>query len=332
MNTPLFWIRNARSKSIPQSLMPALLAISLAVPVSGFSWWLSGIALLGVVSGHLGLNLFDDYFDYRKKKTNYRDELTHEGFRARIGKCLYITSGQTTMAKLFVAASVFCAVALVAGLVVFYFRGLFILYIILATAILGLSYSAPPLRLSYHGMGELVIGLIFGPMNMVGSYYAACGTISGSIIFISVPVGLLVMNIVYVHSIMDFIPDKKIGKKTFAVLLNSKGGMLAALAIILSTPFIIIAAGILTHHLSPFYWLAFLGLPMAYSLFSLMIEFVKNPEKKFSPRFWMGPMGDWERLEKAGIDWFMIRWLSARNLLTLFCLIIIVSAFLYVQI
>jgi hypothetical protein len=71
---------------------------------------------------------------------------------------------------------------------------------------------------------------------------------------------------------------------------------------------------------------------MACSLFSLMIEFVKNPEKKFSPRFWMGPMGDWERLEKAGIDWFMIRWFSARNLLTLFCLIIIVSAFLYVQI
>ena len=310
--------------------MPALLAISLAIPVSGFSWWISSLALLGVVSGHLGLNLFDDYFDYRKKKTNYRDELVHEGFRARIGKCLYITSGQTTMAKLFAAASIFCAISLMIGLVVFYFRGVFILYITFATAILGLSYSAPPLRLSYHGMGELLIGLIFGPMNMIGSYYAACGTISGSIIFISVPVGLLVMNIVYVHSIMDFIPDKKIGKRTLAVLLNNKSGMLAVLAVILSASFIIIAAGILTHNLSLLYWLVFLGVPMACSLFNLMIGFVRNPDKKFSPRFWMGPMGDWDRIEQAGIDWFMIRWLSARNLLIFFCLTIIVSAFLYV--
>jgi len=330
MNILLFWIKNARSISIPQSLMPALLAISLAIPVSGFSWWISSLALLGVVSGHLGLNLFDDYFDYRKKKTNYRDELVHEGFRARIGKCLYITSGQTTMAKLFAAASIFCAISLMIGLVVFYFRGVFILYITFATAILGLSYSAPPLRLSYHGMGELLIGLIFGPMNMIGSYYAACGTISGSIIFISVPVGLLVMNIVYVHSIMDFIPDKKIGKRTLAVLLNNKSGMLAVLAVILSASFIIIAAGILTHNLSLLYWLVFLGVPMACSLFNLMIGFVRNPDKKFSPRFWMGPMGDWDRIEQAGIDWFMIRWLSARNLLIFFCLTIIVSAFLYV--
>ena len=331
MNIPLFWIKNARSISIPQSLMPALLAVCLAIPAPEFSWWLSLLALIGVVCGHLGLNLFDDYFDYRKKKTNYRDELAHEGFRARIGKCLYITSGQTTMAKLFAAASIFCTIALMVGLVVFYFRGVFILYITLATAILGLSYSAPPLRLSYHGMGELVIGIMFGPMNMIGSYYAACGIVSGSIIFISVPVGLLVMNIVYVHSIMDFIPDKKIGKRTFAVLLNNTTGMLITLAIILSAPFIIIASGILTHNLSPLYWLLFLGLPMAYSLFNLMIEFVKNPDKKFSPRFWMGPMGDWDRIEQAGIDWFMIRWLSARNLLTFFCLtIIIASAFLYV--
>ena len=331
MSTISTWVSNARSTSVPQSFMPSLLAICLALPVSGFSWWLSALALLGVVCGHLGLNLFDDYFDYRKKKSDYRDELVHEGFRARIGKCIYITSGQTTVEKLLVAAIAFCAVALAAGSVIFYFRGIFVLYIVLAAVFLGLSYSAPPLRLSYHGMGELVIGLMFGPMNMIGSYYAACGTIDSSIIFISVPVGLLVMNIVYVHSIMDFIPDKKIGKSTFAVLLNSKPAMLIALTLILTAPFIIIAAGILTHNLSSFYWLVFLALPMAYSLLRLMMEFAKNPDKKFTPRFWMGPMGNWEHLEQAGIDWFMIRWLSARNLLSFFCLIIIISAFLYVQ-
>jgi len=332
MKTFLFWFNNARSKSIPQSLMPALLAVCIAIPSSGFSWWLSCLTLIGIVSGHLGLNLFDDYFDYKKKRSDYRDELAHEGFRARIGKCLYLTSGSTTVRDLLIASITFCAVAFLIGIVIFYFRGVFILYLMAATAILGLSYSAPPLRLSYYGFGELVIGLLFGPMNMIGAYYAACGVMNSSIIFISVPVGLLVMNIIYVHSIMDFIPDKKIGKTTFAVLLNNKFAMLVVLAIILVAPFAIIVAGILTHNLSGFYWIVLLGLPMAYSLFRLMTEFVKHPGKKFVPRFWMGPMGDWDRLEKAGIDWFMIRWLSARNLLSFYCITIIISACLYVQI
>ena len=330
MNIFRFWFKNARPTSLPQSIMPALLAICLAFANEQFSWWLSCLAILGVLCGHLGLNLFDDYFDYKKRKSNYRDELAHEGMRARIGKCLYLTSGDATLKSLLVAASLFCIAALAAGGVILYFRGIFIFYIMLATAVIGMSYSAPPLRLSYYGMGELVIGTIFGPMNMIGTYYAACGSISSSIIFVSIPVGLLVMNIIYVHSIMDYIPDKKIGKRTFAVLLNNKSAMLVVLAVILTIPFLIIAAGILTHNLPLIYAIAFFGLPMAWSLFYLMREFVKHPDKKFSPRFWMGPMGDWTRMEKFGIDWFMIRWLSARNLLSFFCLTVIISAFLYV--
>ena len=39
-------------------------------------------------------------------------------------------------------------------------------------------------------------------------------------------------------------------------------------------------------------------------------------------RLW--PLNGWERITRAGIEWFMIRWLSARNLLAFFCLIIII--------
>ena len=328
MNTILFWYRNARPTALPQSVIPSILAFCLACSADGFSWWLGVFAVFGVVFVHLGLNLFDDYFDYRKKKSDYRDTLVHEGFRARISKCAYLTSGQATVEQLLKASIIFCSIGVLLGAIVFYFRGMTILYIALATAVFGFFYSAPPFRFSYRGFGELIIGLIFGPLNMLGTYYAAVGALDMTIVFISIPVGLLVMNIVYVHSILDFIPDKKIGKQTLAVLLNNTKAMLILLFFIVFVPFGIISYGILTGYLSPYYWAIFLSFPLAVSLFYLMIAFVKDPQRKFTPRFWMGPMNQWKRITEVGIDWFMIRWLSARNLLTLFCLIIMIISFI----
>ena len=328
MKTILFWYRNARPTSLPQSVLPSVLAFGLAASAEGFSWWLGILAVLGVAFTHLGLNLFDDYFDYTKKKSDYRDALVHEGFRARIAKCPYLTSGQATVSQLLKACIIFSAIGVSIGAVIFYFRGIPILYIALITAVLGLFYSAPPFRLSYYGLGELIIGLIFGPLNMLGTYYAVAGEISNAIIFISIPVGLLVMNIVYVHSILDFIPDKKIGKRTLAVLLNNTTAMLVLLFLIVFVPFGIIAYGIFKGDLPSLFWFVFLTFPMAVSLFYLMIAFIKDPQRKFTPRFWMGPMNDWKMILEYELDWFMIRWLSARNLLTLFCLIILILGFI----
>ena len=42
------------------------------------------------------------------------------------------------------------------------------------------------------------------------------------------------------------------------------------------------------------------------------------------PKKWMGPMGDFEKYRIAGVDWFLLRWLVARNIVQFFCLIIIV--------
>lgn len=327
MNTIRFWLNNARTTSVPQSLLPAVLAVCAASQVQGFSVYLGVLAVFGAVTAHLCLNLFDDYFDYRVKGAEFRDAMVRKGFRARIAKCHYITSGQTTLNRLLIACLVFGFVALAAGSVIWWFRGNFILWITLTAAAVGISYSGAPLRLSYHGLGDIVIGIMFGPLSMTGVYYAACGHFDRSILFISVPVGLLVANIVYTHSIMDYEPDKETGKMTFAVLLKSRRRMLLCLLLLLLASYGCIIGGVWTGYLSKYYLFTLLTVPMAVNLFYLMVAFVRCPERKFSPRFWMGPMGDWKRIETFHLDWFMIRWLSARNLLSFFCLILIVVGF-----
>jgi 1,4-dihydroxy-2-naphthoate octaprenyltransferase len=315
-----FWIKNARCHALAQSALPSLLAVSLALGRTDFSPFLALLAVFGVMMGHMGCNLFDDYFDFRVQNTNFRNTMAREGMRARIAKCPYLTSGEATLGQLLAASCVYSGLALLAGLFIWLRRGEPILFITLFTAFLGLAYSGWPLRLSYHGLGELLIGLVFGPLLMSGVYYAACGSLDPSILFIAVPVGLLVMNIIYVHSIMDYEPDKRVGKKTLAVLVDSRRLMLAILVLVLMLPYLLISVGMLTGKLSPANALVFLTLAPAVMLFRLMLQYARDPRKPVRRRFWMGPMSGWDRVRANGIDWFMLRWFLARNLLLFFCL------------
>ncbi|MDR0756875.1 MAG: prenyltransferase [Tannerella sp.] len=322
-DTIRFWMDNARSRALPQSVLPAVLAFCMASQQDGFAVVPGLLAIAGVMAGHLSINLFDDYFDYRVKGTEFREAMVRKGFRARIAKCPYITSGQTGLKQLLAACLAFGAVALCLGFAIFLFRGTVILWFALATAVLGVSYSGWPLRISYHGLGEILIGIMFGPLLMAGVYYSACGQWDWTTMFVSIPVGLLVANIVYTHAIMDCEPDREAGKMTFAVLLKDRRLMLVSLFILLAAAFASILYGVIRSYLPPAYLLTMLALPMAAGLFHLMVEFVRHPEKKFSPRIWMGPMDDWARICAFDLDWFMIRWLLARNLLSFFCLITI---------
>ena len=75
IRTIRFWLHNARYIALPQSLLPALLAICMAMQTDSFSWQLAIIAFIGVAFVHLAANLTDDYFDYRKTKYSYPNKI-----------------------------------------------------------------------------------------------------------------------------------------------------------------------------------------------------------------------------------------------------------------
>jgi len=313
---------------LPQSLLPAVVATCLAYSSPGFSWWWAVLAVLGVAFGHLGINLWDDYFDYKKDHQAIRNRLNSNGIRARIAKCDYLNSKQANTKQLFFAASFFCAIALSVGMIIFLKRGIFILIISAITALIGFFYSAPPLRLSYRGLGELLIGFVFGPLLMSGVYFSACGHFSPQLLFISIPIGLLVANIVYTHSVIDFQADKALEKKTLAVLLAKKKPMNFVSFLFIFLPFLIIIIGIFFEILSIYYAFVFVILYMAIYLFRIILLFQNGLRGKIQPKWWMGTMENWQKIETAGIDWFMIRWYLSRNLLVCFCLIIVIVSLL----
>lgn len=332
MNTLRFWLNNSRYISLPQSALPCLTAIVLCIGQPGFVWWLALPILLGVCAAHLGMNLADDYFDY-KHDSRIRSELSSISIRARIDKCCYIRSGETTLHALGWAVMYFLCFAASMGLITFLAQGLLhgwqatigiVLYAVLGLLI-GISYSGKPLELGYHGLGELVIGIMFGPLNMLGTQAALTGTLfSWQMLCMGIAVGCLVINIVYVHSVMEVNADTELDKMTFARLLRKPQLMLFFIAFFALMPFIILSIGIILNWWSPWYLLTLLTLPMSIYLIYSTHHFIYNRPCINNPRWWMGPMGNWDDYVQAGIDWFLIRWLLARNICTFFCLILIV--------
>lgn len=354
MSSLRFWIKNARSISLPQSALPCLTAIVLCIGQEGFVWWLSLPIFLGVCALHLGMNLADDYFDF-KHDSRIRADINRNSVRARMEKCHYLhregdnTTGEgespkATVSQLGWAIVGFLAFAALMGGIALVTQWLLhgwqaamgiVLYAVLGLVV-GINYSGKPLELGFHGLGELVIGLMFGPLCILGIQAAMTGHIfSWEMACISIAIGCLVTNIVYVHSVMEVDADAQLGKMTFARLLfegpkrkgkedKGKKRMIIYIGVFAIMPFALLGLGIVLGWWSPWYLMTLLTLPMSIFLIHSTRLFAYGLPRNDKPRWWMGPMGEWDKYVKAGMDWFLFRWLLARNICTFFCLILII--------
>ncbi|MCL2025012.1 MAG: prenyltransferase [Coriobacteriia bacterium] len=335
-----FWFKASRNIALGQSLTPYILGILFAisawiyglVPFHPLGLVLGLLGLVGVGAAHTGVNLLDDYFDYAKGAVAKREELIDGGFRARLQKCAYIESGEATLAETRTMGWVFIAFALACGAVILVLGLVFLGYdwrYIAAFAglglLLGVMYAGPPLRLSYHGLGEIVIGIVFGALIAVPAYYLCTATISPAIIWASIPCGLLTMSIVNAHAIMDFEPDKAAGRTTLVVLLGSKMAGFWVNVLLLVAAYACIVGGVLTGALPVPTLLVLLTLPVAIGFLRLLHLYVVSPDVEETPKKWMGSFKDWDNYKAAGIEWFMLRWLLARNLLMQFVLLVAVT-------
>lgn len=330
------WLINARYRALMQSMMPAVLAVALAWGNTGFNALNAVLAVFGVACAHLAMNLADDYFDYKVDMRGDRDRIVRQGFRAMTVKYSYLVDGSETLKSTGIAIAVLTGVAVLCGGVIVLNLwpthaiwgpdGLWwIGAIVIACAFMGAFYSAPPLKLAYRGLGEPVIGIIFGPLLMMGVYYASCGAMNWDVVIVSIPVGMLVLNILFVHSIMDYDGDAASNKMTLARLIGNRKANFVALAIFTFLPFVIVsvlaAVGVL-----PLAYLAVnVALPRAVWLYKSVVTY-RSDEQTPRPPVWMGKIVKWDQFCERKVEWFMARWLGARNLLSGFCLMVLLCS------
>ncbi len=95
---------------------------------------------------------------------------------------------------------------------------------VLALGVLGIAaaffYHAPPLRLSYRGLGEITVGLCYGPLLTAGTYLVQRGEIPREVLWISLPLGILIADFLLINEFPDSSADARCGKRTLVVRLG----------------------------------------------------------------------------------------------------------------
>ena len=317
------WLKIGRAYTLPQSAIPYIFAVILASKQCRIDVFLSILGLLGVVLVHLSVNMLDDYFDWKKGAVAEYKKLLNLGLQASTHKCFYLEQNLITLNQLLVVSLAFDAIACIIGLYIATKAGISVIIIAILAGFMGFFYSAPPLSLSYKGLGEPVIGIIFGPLLMAGAYITAGAVIDKPILFASAMLGLLIANIAFTHAIMDFNSDVEVRKTSFATLFRTKERAIKALATVYIIAYLILAAGIVLKVYPLASAIVFITVPKTFALIKLMSS--ETREKKF----WMGAIENWENCKKEGSDWFMLRLCLSRNILLDFILLLGLTYYLF---
>ena len=119
--------------------------------------------------------------------------------------------------SIIIGCVVYLGIATLTGFYLFLKCGWLVFGIAFITAIIILLYP----RLNHYSLGEAAVGITYGLLLFSGMSVVMLGSIEPNMILISIPVSLLVLNLLFAHSIMDFEFDSKNDKKTLCVKLGS---------------------------------------------------------------------------------------------------------------
>jgi 1,4-dihydroxy-2-naphthoate polyprenyltransferase len=127
-----------------------------------------------------------------------------------------------TRSRLTAAALLVNALDVVILAVLYVERGWPVVAFALGGFFVSAAYTAPPLRLKKHGLGEPSVLLVWGPLLVGGVYYSAVGRLPWEIIAASIPYGLL-CTAVLMGKHVDKLPwDAPSGTRTLPVMLGEQ--------------------------------------------------------------------------------------------------------------
>lgn len=187
------------------------------------------LTIFGILIAHLGINVFNDYFDVK----DGTDEENAEYFQQVSGGSRAIELGLISLAGTRKLAIILTLIALAIGAYIVTnvnpanMDGVW--QILVAGLLLGYFYTARPLRLvARRGLGEIAIFLAFGPLLTLGTGFAIFNGDFGNsehflnCMLIGIPMGLLTTNILLINEFPDMKSDAKTGKNHLVVTFGKK--------------------------------------------------------------------------------------------------------------
>jgi 1,4-dihydroxy-2-naphthoate octaprenyltransferase len=131
-----------------------------------------------------------------------------------------LVDGLLSRGETWTVAGIAYAAGIAAGLAIAAVREPRVFWIGIAGVALAFFYHAPPLKLSYRGLGELAVATAYGPLILSGTYLVQRGELPARIVLLSLPLALLIAGFLWVCEFPDEKADRSAGKKTLVVRLG----------------------------------------------------------------------------------------------------------------
>lgn len=245
------------------TIVPVTLGAIVAwYDTDNFMWMMFWLTMLGAILIHIGTNLANDYFDHLAGCDEANTNPTPFSGGSRVIQDRLIKPYKI----LYVSLVSFIFGSAIGLYLNFLCRGNVILILGIIGIFLGFFYTAKPFRIGYGSLGELSVGIGFGPLMVMGSYYVQAQSLPLKVFLISIPVGILIVLVLFINEFPDYRSDKSVGKKTLVVILGKKKAVILYHSL-LATVYLAIISLVIFKFLPPICLIALLSLPLALKAF-----------------------------------------------------------------
>ena len=209
-----------RPKFFPASVLPVLAGSAWGFMIAGqFDWPVFLLALVATVCVHAGSNVLNDVGD----DIGGTDRRNNDRIYPYTGGSQFIQTGIMSVDRMARLGVSLLGVAAIAGLLLFFSRGLMIIGFGMTGVLLAVLYSLGPVRLASIGLGELTVGFAFGVLPVVGAAWLHSGIIDSSVVLFSIPISAWVAAILLINEVPDRDADGATGKRTLPVRVGLGG-------------------------------------------------------------------------------------------------------------
>lgn len=268
----LFWFKASRGYSLPMSIISWLIIFIYALKFHNGSLFDGILGLIGIVFAHLGTNLFDDYIDFK-------DNVPKQKY-----KSTYIDNKETNLKTIFKMVCYYFSIPTLIGLFFTIKFGFVIPIIAIFVGVLSLLYP----KINHIGLGELVVGTIFGPVLFYGVYFVMTGQLYNfKILPLSFCVFIFTILVLDVHAYMDYDTDIQAKKRTLCTILKSKKKAYWAIYVLICSGYLLTLFLITNKIISNWGFLTFLTIPQAYKLLKSLKIYNPKDENGFIINFIM---------------------------------------------
>ena len=260
-----------------QVRVPFLVLSVLLVLVGGAAAYEDGVfnplrlllTMVGVILAHIAVNLYNESSDHQ---TGIDFQTQRTPFSGGTGN---LQKGRTSLRAVQVTAFATLWIAFAIGVYLSWVSGWLLMVLIVIGGLVARFYTT---HLARWTMGELAAGVCLGTFVVLGTYYAQTGELPSSVIWLSIPPGILTALLLLLNEFPDVEADLQGGRRHLVIVLGRRRAALVYTGALAANYFILLW-GVVSGFFPTTVLMTLMTLPLAFKAARGALRFDGNVEK-----------------------------------------------------